>query len=196
MSSVLRLGALASGRGSNVAALLDAIDRGDLSAEMALVVSNNSGAGALALARERGVPALHVSGRTHPDEGAALLEALHAYGVEVLVLAGYMKRLDPRVCRAFAGRALNIHPAPLPRFGGAGMFGEHVHRAVLAAGVEQTGPCVHRVTDRYDEGEVLASRSVPVEAGDTAETLAARVLRAEHDLYWRVIDEHYVRPRP
>lgn len=192
---MLRLTALASGRGSNVAALHEAILRGDLRAELGLVVSNNSGAKVLEYARSHGIPAAHISGKTHPDEGAALLEALARAQTDVLVLAGYMKKLDPRVVQAYAGRAVNIHPGPLPDFGGQGMFGTHVHAAVLEAGRSETGPTVHRVTPEYDEGATLGFRAVPVQPGDTPETLAARVLEAEHDLYWRVIDEVFVSSR-
>lgn len=190
--ATLCLGALASGRGSNVAAILEAIERGDLEARMAVVVSNNSRAGALELARERGIDAVHLSSRTHADPGAALLQVLQEHGVDVVVLAGYMKKLDPRVVTAYERRAVNIHPAPLPRFGGAGMYGMHVHEAVLASGVQQSGPTVHRVSPEYDEGEVLGHRPVPVLPGDTPQNLAARVLQAEHDLYWRVIAEQFV----
>lgn len=191
MDASPRLAALASGGGSNVGAILDAIARGDLRAELALVVSNNSGAHVLQRARDAGVPALHVSSKTHPDPGAALLEALQTHAIDVLVLAGYLKKLDPRVVAAFEGRATNIHPAPLPRFGGRGMFGAHVHAAVLEAGVAQTGPTVHRVTAEYDEGETLGFEPVAVEPGDTVESLSARVLAAEHDLYWRVLAQHF-----
>lgn len=185
------LGVLASGRGSNLAALLAAHDRGDLTPSVELVVSNNSGAGALAIARSHGIPALHVSAKTHADPGAALLSAMREHHVEVLVLAGYMKRLDPRIVAAYEGRAVNVHPAPLPRFGGPGMYGDRVHAAVLAAGVPTTGPTVHLVTDAYDEGEVLAHAEVPVQPGDTVESLGARVLAAEHDLYWRAIQTRF-----
>jgi phosphoribosylglycinamide formyltransferase-1 len=195
VSTPLRIAALASGRGSNLAAILRAIDRSDLDAAVVLVVSNNAGSGALALARDRGIEARHVSAKTHDDPGAALLDALTGADTELVVLAGYLRMLDPRVVAAFAGRAINIHPAPLPRFGGPGMYGRHVHEAVLGAGVDATGPTVHRVDEEYDRGEVLAHRRVPVLPGDTPDTLAARVLEAEHDLYWRVIDAHYVRGR-
>ena len=105
-----------------------------------------------------------------------------------------MKKLDPRVVAAYEGRATNIHPGPLPDFGGRGMFGLHVHAAVIEAGRTESGPTVHRVTAEYDEGATLGFRPVPVEPDDTPETLAARVLAAEHDLYWRVLDEAFVRP--
>jgi phosphoribosylglycinamide formyltransferase-1 len=187
----IRLGVLASGRGSNLVALHEAIVRGELPAEIAVVVSNNSGAGALAFARSRELPAVHLSARTHADPGAAMLELLHEHRVDVLVLAGWMKLLDPRVVAAYRGRAVNIHPAPLPRFGGPGMYGERVHAAVLAAGVGESGPTVHLVDEVYDGGEILAHRSVPVLPEDTVDTLAARVLVAEHDLYWRAIAQRF-----
>jgi len=185
---------LASGRGSNLVALHDAIARGELAARLAVVISNNSGAGALAWARDHGIPAVHVSGKTHADPGAALLDLLREHAVDLVVLAGYMKLLDPRIVAAYRGRAVNIHPAPLPRFGGPGMFGERVHAAVLASGVAHSGPTVHVVDERYDEGEILAHRPVPVLPGDTVATLAARVLQAEHDLYWRAIAAHFCMP--
>lgn len=189
MAPPLRLGVLASGRGSNLAALLAAHARGDLTPSVVLVASNNSGAGALHMAREHRIAALHISSRTHPDPGGALLAAFSDHGVDVVVLAGYLRRVDPRVVAAYEGRTVNIHPAPLPRFGGPGMYGPAVHAAVLAAGVDSSGPTVHRVSDGYDEGEILAHRPVPVQPGDTPESLAARVLVAEHDLYWRVIED-------
>jgi phosphoribosylglycinamide formyltransferase-1 len=122
-----------------------------------------------------------------------MLELFAAHDVDVVVLAGWMKLLDPRVVAAYRGRAVNIHPAPLPRFGGPGMFGEHVHIAVLASGATKSGPTVHLVDDRYDEGEIIAHREVPVEPGDTVASLAARVLAAEHDLYWRAIASKFTR---
>lgn len=187
----LRLAVLASGRGSNLVAIADAVDRGALRAELVLVASNNSSSGALAYAAARGIPTLHVSTRTDADPGAALLAALRRSGAHVVVLAGYMKLLDPRVVEAFRDRIVNIHPGPLPAFGGPGMFGEHVHAAVLAAGVSHSGPTVHLVNERYDEGAVLAHTPVPVLPGDDVHALADRVLRAEHALYWRAIADHF-----
>jgi phosphoribosylglycinamide formyltransferase-1 len=187
----VRLGVLASGRGSNLVALHEAIVRGDLPAEIAVVVSNNSSAGALAFARSRELPAVHVSTRTHADPGAALLDVFSRHAVDVVVLAGYMKLLDPRVVAAYRDHAVNIHPAPLPRFGGPGMYGARVHEAVLAAGVDTSGPTVHLVDEHYDGGEILAHRAVPVLPDDDVESLATRVLAAEHDVYWRAIAERF-----
>ncbi len=194
--ATLRLAVLASGRGSNLVAIQSAIDRGVLRAELVSVVSNNSAAGALEFARTRGIPATHISGRTHDDPGAALLAHLGAVATDVVVLAGYMKLLDPRVVEAFRARAVNIHPGPLPAFGGAGMYGERVHAAVLAAGVATSGPTVHLVSEHYDEGDILAHTPVPVLAGDDVHALAARVLVAEHALYWRTIARHFAAAAP
>lgn len=186
-----RIGVLASGRGSNLQALVAAYSRGDLPAPVAVVISNNSGAGALEFARQKNIPTAHISGRTHADPGSAMVACLYEHEVDLVVLAGYMKRVDPRVLTAYTGRAINIHPAPLPRFGGQGMYGEHVHRAVLQSGVALSGPTVHRVTEEYDEGEILAHQPVSVIPGETVEQLAARVLQAEHELLWRVVRDFF-----
>ena len=182
----LRLGFLASGGGTNLQSLLDACRDGRLQAEPRVVIANNSGAEALARARTQGIPARHLSGRTHPDPAAldaAIREALRGEGAEVVCLAGYMKRVGPRTLAAFDGRILNIHPGLLPRHGGRGFYGLRVHEAVLAAGERVSGATVHVVDELYDHGPVLAQEEVPVEPGDTPETLAARVLEAEHRLY-------------
>jgi phosphoribosylglycinamide formyltransferase-1 len=180
------LGLLASHGGSNLLAILTAIRAGRLPARAGVVISNNSDAGALERARRFGVPARHLSGRTHPDPEAldgAILAALREHGVTLVVLAGYMRKLGPRVLAAYRGRVLNIHPALLPAFGGQGMFGLRVHQAVLAAGAAESGCTVHLVTEAYDQGPILAQARVPVLPGDTPESLQARVLEQEHRLY-------------
>ncbi len=186
MASLLRLGFLASHKGSNMQAVLDACREGHLAAQPAVVISNNSESGALARARQEGIPAYHLSGHTHPGPGAldqAICAALLRHQAEVVCLAGYMKQLGPQTLSAYQGRVLNIHPALLPKFGGEGFYGGAVHQAVLAAGEQESGPTVHLVDEEYDHGPVLAQVRVPVLPGDTAETLAARVLAQEHRLY-------------
>jgi phosphoribosylglycinamide formyltransferase-1 len=182
----LRLGFFASHEGSNLQAILDACRAGTLAAEPRLVISNNSDSGALRRAREAGVPAYHVSGRTHPDDGVRdeeHLRLLRTHGVNLVVLAGYMKKLGPRALAAYRGRILSIHPALLPKYGGPGMYGERVHEAVLAAGEKETGVTVHLVTADYDAGPLLAQCRVPVLPGDTVQTLRARVLAREHEFF-------------
>jgi len=167
-------------------AILDACRSGQLDAEPRVLISNNSTSGAMDRARRAGLPAVHLSGVTHPDPGAldrAILAALRTHQVEVVCLAGYMKRLGSETLAAYRNRVLNIHPALLPGFGGDGFFGLRVHQAVLAANEAVSGATVHVVDQDYDHGPILAQRQVPVLAGDTPESLAARVLEQEHRLY-------------
>jgi phosphoribosylglycinamide formyltransferase-1 len=186
-----RLAVLASGGGSNLQALIDAHERGDLPAPIVLVISNRADAGALDRAHRHKIPAVHVDWRRCADPHARILELLHEHRVDVVVLAGWLRLVAPSVLAAFPGRVVNIHPGPLPRFGGRGMYGLHVHEAVLAAGVDRSGPTVHLVDEHYDQGPILAHVEVPVEAGDTPETLQQRVLRAEHALFWTVLRDHF-----
>ncbi len=187
----MRLGFLASHGGSNMRAIIAACRDGRLAGEPALIISNNRQSGALEWAAAEALPWAHLSARTNPDAGQldqAIAAALSAAQVNLVVLAGYMKLLGPLTLRRFRLRILNIHPALLPRHGGRGMYGRRVHEAVLAAAESVTGVTVHLVDEHYDHGPVLAQRRVPVAAGDDAESLAKRVLAAEHDLYWRTID--------
>jgi phosphoribosylglycinamide formyltransferase 1 len=178
----VNLAVLASHEGPTLQAVLDACAHGAIPARVALVISNNAGSGALRRAARSQVDFLHLSGATHPQEpelDRAILEALRAHHIDLVLLAGYMKRLGPTVLAAYRGRILNTHPALLPRFGGRGMYGAHVHRAVLAAGERESGATVHLVEADYDSGPVLAQVRVPVEPGDSPESLAKRVQAAE-----------------
>ena len=204
-----RLAVLASGAGSTLQAVAQACSAGLLPAQVALVISNNRDAGALRIAQNLGLPHRHLSGQTHPDDvptalpshgsgsaqtppspaespgdalDLAMLQALQQSGAHIVVLAGYMKKVGPRVLAAFQGRIINTHPSLLPLFGGHGMYGLRVHEAVLAAGATRTGPTIHHVTAGYDEGGVLAQTEVPVLAGDTPQSLAIRVQAAEKTL--------------
>ena len=186
----LTLGILASHGGSNMQSIIDAIEAGRLDAQIVLVISNNKGSGALARARTHGLPHRHLSGAHHPDPAdldVAICGALTEAGAEVIVLAGYMKKIGPRTLEAFAGRILNIHPALLPRHGGPGMYGIHPHESVLAAGDEESGATVHVVDANYDEGPILRQRRVPVLPDDTPQTLQQRVLAVEHEIYVDVL---------
>ena len=176
-----RLAVLASGGGSNLQAIHDDLAaRGAAAAgTLALVVSDRRAAGALERARGWNLPAVHLPKERDGDLDALLVE----HGITHLALAGYLRLVPLPVVRRFHGRMLNVHPALLPAFGGPGMYGARVHAAVLAAGARLSGPTVHFVSERYDEGAIVAQRPVPVRDGDTAETLAARVLAAEHRLY-------------
>jgi phosphoribosylglycinamide formyltransferase-1 len=179
----------ASGGGSNLQALLDHA-RPDPAWRVRLVVADRPDIGALERAARAGLPTrvVRTKERAPADVAAETLEALRAHDVEVVFLAGYLKLLPAEVVAAYRGRVLNIHPALLPAFGGKGMYGIHVHRAVLASGARFSGPTVHLVDEAYDRGTILAQWPVPVLPGDTPEALAARVLEVEHRLYPRVAD--------
>jgi phosphoribosylglycinamide formyltransferase-1 len=182
----LKIAVLASGGGTNLKAVLEARSGGRLSADIVLVVSNNSDAGALQIARSFGIPALHLSAKLFANEAeldAAFLAAFEENEVELIALAGYMKKISPAILRQFKGRILNIHPALLPAFGGKGMYGSRVHQAVLDYGCKISGVTVHLVDEEYDSGPPILQRAVPVEQDDSAETLAARVLLEEHKIY-------------
>jgi phosphoribosylglycinamide formyltransferase 1 len=182
---MLKVAVFASSAGSNLAALIEASQAPRAGFEIALVVSNNSASGALVKAAEHQVCGLHVSSRTHPvaeEHDQAVLAALQDHEIGLVVLAGYMKKIGPRTLAAYQDRILNVHPALLPRHGGQGMYGRFVHEAVLAAGDTVSGASVHVVTGEYDQGPVIARHQVPVLPGDTPDTLAARVLEAEHKL--------------
>jgi phosphoribosylglycinamide formyltransferase-1 len=181
-----KLGFLVSGRGSNMQAVIDACKDGRLSAQPVVVISNNRDAGALARARTEGIPAYHLGRSRYPDSeqlDRKITETLKEYKVELLLLAGYMKKIGGHTLAAFQGRILNIHPALLPKFGGAGMYGMHVHEAVIARGERESGATVHIVEGDYDTGPILGQKKITVAATDTAETLAAKVLVVEHELY-------------
>jgi phosphoribosylglycinamide formyltransferase-1 len=188
----LRLGVLASGGGTNLQSIIDRSLDGSLAAEVVVVISNNSGAGALDRARKHGIAALHISAATEGSAEAAdsrMVGEMTVRGVDLVVLAGYMKRIGPALLGAFAERIINIHPALLPRFGGKGMYGMRVHEVVIASGETESGPTVHLVDSQYDHGKIIAQRRVPVLPGDTPEMLQKRVLAVEHELLPRTIQE-------
>jgi len=183
----LYLGFLASHRGSNVEAILNAIEKGDLEAYAKVVISNNSDAPVLKLAKERGMPAYCLNKSNTKNLDYAILDVLANYRVNLVVLAGYMKKVGEAVLTAYRNRILNIHPALLPKYGGKGMYGMNVHKAVINSTDKESGATVHIVTAGYDEGRILAQYKVPRYELDTPETLADRVLRIEHVLYSQVL---------
>ncbi|MBN2010313.1 phosphoribosylglycinamide formyltransferase [candidate division KSB1 bacterium] len=182
----LVLGVLASGRGSNFDAILNNIKNGTLNARIGVVISNNKSAGALDIARENSIPAIHLASAQFDDKSKfadTMLDTFKKYDVNFVVLAGYMKMIPVKVVQAFKHRMLNIHPALLPSFGGKGFYGHNVHEAVLAYGCKVSGATVHLVDEEYDTGAPVIQRTVPVLDDDTPETLAARVLVVEHQIF-------------
>ena len=182
-----RLAVLASGRGSNLQAIVDHFDNlaRERIAKVVLVASNRADSPALIRAA---TASIDIADFDAADDGAQLLALLRQFRVDLVVLAGYLKRIPSKVIREYAGRIINIHPALLPAFGGEGMYGARVHEAVIASGEKETGVTVHLVDDDYDRGPIVAQWRVPVEKSDTTESLAARVLNVEHIVYPRTIE--------
>lgn len=196
MNAKPRIGVLVSGGGRSLENLIEKIGAGELECEIALVVSSASGAFALERAKKHGVPAVVID----PDRQLPAAEfsrdiflALESFGCDCAVLAGFLRLLV--IPAAWEGRVLNIHPALLPAFGGRGFYGERVHKAVLASGVQFTGCTVHYVTNEYDAGPILLQRRIPVLSGDTPESLAARVFEQESIALPEALRAHFERRR-
>jgi phosphoribosylglycinamide formyltransferase-1 len=183
----------ASGGGTNLQSLLDTFGADgspDPACRIALVVSDRPDIGALERGTKAGVPGAVMRPKEYDSSeafGEALLDALREHDIDIIALAGYLKLVPENVVQAFRGRIINIHPGPLPAFGGSGMWGHHVHEAVLASGVAVSGPTIHFVDERFDTGPIIAQWPVPVLDDDAPDTLAARVLKYEHKLYPAVL---------
>jgi phosphoribosylglycinamide formyltransferase-1 len=182
-----RLAVLASGRGSNLQAIIDHFDSlaRERIAKVVLVASNRADSPALIRAA---TASIDIATFDAADDGSQLIALLRKFRIDLVVLAGYLKRIPSSVIREYAERIINIHPALLPAFGGEGMYGARVHEAVIASGAKETGVTVHLVGDDYDRGPIVAQWRVPVEKSDTAESLAARVLNVEHIVYPRTVE--------
>ena len=181
----LKCAVFVSGRGSNLVSIVEKSKNQSIDAEVCTVISNRSTAGGLLYAKENGIPAYHISQiqfESEDDFANALINILHKEKSDLLVLAGYLKKLPKKVIKEFKNHIINIHPALLPAFGGKGMFGENVHKAVLQYGCKVSGATVHIVDDQYDTGFPLVQRCVPVMEDDTPATLAKRILVIEHQI--------------
>ncbi len=179
----MNLGILASHRGTNFQAIIDACNEGILNAKITVAISNNSNALALGRAKEAGIPAFHLSGNTHPDPNeldSSILKTLTSHDVDLVVLVGYLKKLGTRTLAHFDHRIVNIHPALLPSYGGKGMFGTKIHQAVLDNKESETGITMHYVDGEYDTGDIIAQVRVPVSQSDTVSTLENKILQHEH----------------
>ena len=179
----ISLGILASHGGSNLQAIMDACDNGSLKANVAVVVSNNSGSSAMRRARKSGIPAYHLSSSTHSDDGdldVAIKNILKKYNVDLIILAGYMKKIGPSVLRTFHNRVINSHPALLPKYGGKGMYGDRVHKAVVKAKLTETGISIHLVDEHYDHGPIISQKIIAVDSAEGVEFVKKKVQKHEH----------------
>ena len=186
MKNLLKIGFLASHRGSSMQAILNAISNGSLEAKAAVVISNNTDSIALSVARNQKIPAYHFS---QQELGAAvdldetILAALKDNDVNLIVLSGYLRKLGEKTLSFYEGRILNIHPSLLPKYGGQGMYGKRVHEAVIAAGDKISGASIHLVEDEYDTGRVIARQTVQVIDEDTPTSLASRIEKIEPEFF-------------
>lgn len=182
-----RLAVLASGRGSNLQAIMDHFENvaRERVANVVLVASNRPDSPVLIRAA---TASIDIATFDAGDDGSELLALLHKFRIDLVVLAGYLKRIQSQVINEYTGRIVNIHPALLPAFGGEGMYGARVHEAVIASGATESGATVHLVDDEYDRGPIVAQWRIPVEPSDTPTSLAARVLNVEHIVYPRTIE--------
>ena len=186
----MNIAVFASHGGSDLQAIIDGCKSSQINARVAAVISNNGNSMALQRAKNENIPAYHLSAKNCGSEdklAEKLLFVLEQHEIDMIFLAGYMKMLHVSVLERFEKRIFNIHPALLPKFGGKGMFGMNVHRAVIEAKEAESGVTIHRVSAEYDSGEIVAQTTVPVLSEDTAETLAARVLEREHSFLVEVI---------
>ena len=165
-------------------AIIDNVKNGKLHAELCAVVSNNHNSGAIEKAKNENIPHYVVNEKTHLDKvSQEIIRIFKSHNVDTVVLAGYMKLISQSLIETFNNRVLNIHPALLPKFGGKGMYGMNVHKAVIDTKETMTGATIHLVNPHYDDGKILAQVEIPVLPNDTPETLAGRVLQEEHKLY-------------
>lgn len=183
----------ASGSGTNFQSIIDAVNDGTITANIVGLVTDRKHIGALERAKEQGIPTRVLTPKDLPDDktfGEELIDQLTSWDTDLIVLAGYLKKIPPLVIKRFENRILNIHPSLLPKFGGKGFYGMNVHRAVIDSKDRQSGCSVHIVTDEFDQGPVIARSIVKVEENDTPEQLAKKVLKEEHRLYPSAIEKY------
>lgn len=181
----LKLGVLISGGGTNLQAIIDSIQSGELDATIEVVISNRKGAYGLTRADEAGIPAVYIGKANYPNEeerNEALSQILESHDVQLVVLAGYLSILSVDLIRKFERHIINIHPSLIPKYCGEGFYGHHVHDAVIANGESSSGVTTHYVDEGVDTGEIIFQVEVPVFKSDTADDLAVRVLIEEHKL--------------
>ena len=182
----ITLGVMASHAGTNLQAIIDACEDDRIYGSVSVVISNNSRSRTFERARKSGINAIHLSSRTHPEPGelqSAIRQVMKKHDVDLVVLAGYMRKIGLAVLEAFPNRVINSHPALLPKYGGKGMYGDYVHSAVLNAGDKESGITIHLVDTEYDQGPTVSQIKIPVLPRDTVDSLRSRVQRKEH-FFW------------
>jgi len=189
---MLNIAVFASHNGSNLQAIIDACRLGTLKARVSVVLSNNSDSRALQRAADAGIDSFHVSAKIlGSDEAldAEIGQILDSHNTDIIFLAGYLKKIGKNVLKKYHNRVFNIHPALLPKYGGKGMFGMNVHKAVIEAKEAVSGITIHRASQEYDDGEIVAQTMVAISPNETAETLAAKILAREHTFIVEVLNQ-------
>lgn len=178
---------MASGSGSNFQAIINSVENNEIKAEIAGLIVNNENAGAIKRAETHNIPYQIIHTGDYQSFTEQLRLQLEKWNPDLIVLAGFLKKIPDQTVQRFSGRIINIHPSLLPKYGGKGFYGKHVHEAVLNSGDSQTGCTVHYVNEKYDDGDIIARKTVEIKSDDTPETLAKRVLKEEHKLLPSVI---------
>lgn len=175
----MRIAVLASHEGTTLQAIIDAYAYTKIDSRVAVVISNNSKSGALQRAKRQRINAYHVSSKTHDDPDEAIRDILVQHDIDIVISAGYMKKIGPKVLASFEGRIYNTHPSLLPKYGGQAFYGRRIYEAVIAAGETETGVTFHKVDGGYDTGEIVSQVRINIRSGETAEQLEERVKRFE-----------------
>ncbi len=175
----------ASGRGSNAQAIIDYF-RGNGKAHVVLIVSNKADAGVLDIARKENIPYAVVDKQTVKE--VALVEQMQSYNPSLIILAGYLWKVPDTILQAFPDKVINVHPALLPKYGGKGMYGQHVHEAVVANQEKESGITIHYVNEHYDEGNIIVQARCAISSGDTPDSLAQKIHKLEHFFFPRAIE--------
>ena len=181
----INIGFMSSHGGTNMQAVLDAIQKGILKAKPCVLISNNSKSKAIERAKSVDMPHYHISQLTHPDpieHDHLIVDTLKKHEVEYILLVGYMKKLGPNTLKQYSGKIINIHPSLLPKYGGNGMFGRYVHEAVLRNNETESGVTIHLVDEEYDTGRIINQCTIPVLVNETVDSLSERILHKEHEI--------------
>lgn len=184
----------ASGTGSNFRTIVDSAKNGYLKSKITLLITNNSNCGAASIAKANGIKCIHISRKKFPglsddDYEKLFLNALEENKIDFIVLAGYMKKIGSSIIKKYRRRIINIHPALLPKFGGEGMYGINVHRAVIESGATVSGLTIHYVDEEYDKGEIIFQKTVEIEKHDDEYSLQKKIQKLEHEYYPEVIEQ-------
>lgn len=192
MNILINIAVFASHNGSDMQALVDGCKRGTIDGKVGVVISNNSSALVLERAENEGIDHYCINNKLYPDPdelNIQILKILCSHNIELIFLAGYLKKIGKPILRKYNNRIFNIHPALLPKFGGKGMYGMNVHKAVIESKEKVSGVTIHRVNDEYDNGEIVAQTNIKVEEGDTPEMLAIKILEREHIFLVEVVNK-------